>query len=381
MNMMRFILAAICLVAFGGKAMAEVKINTTAKQAIIVDYETGTVLYEKNADMRMPTSSMSKVVTMYLVFEALKKGSLSLDGTLPVSERAWRKGGSKMFVKVGDQARVEDLIRGVIIQSGNDATIVLAEGLGGTEEAFAAALTRKARSLGMGNSNFVNASGWPDDNHYSTARDLSVLARAMIDEFPDYYKYYGEKQFTYAGIKQDNRNPLLYKNIGADGLKTGHTEDGGYGLIGTGVRDGSRVIMVLNGMQSKKERADESTRLLSLALSAFRTVKLFEQKKKIDQIPVLLGEKVSVGVHAQNATALVIPRLNEGDLKIDLNYDSPVKAPIVKGQVLGAAKVRLGEKILFETPLVASEDVVEMGFLAKLIAKSRLLITKQAQFQ
>jgi serine-type D-Ala-D-Ala carboxypeptidase (penicillin-binding protein 5/6) len=248
---MRFFQILFALLLFAAPAMAQVApMETVAREAYIIDAETGQVLFEKNADQKMPTSSMSKTMTMYMVFEALKNGKLTLDQELPVSETAWRMQGSKMFVPLGQMVKVEDLIRGVIVQSGNDATIVLAEGLAGSEGEFAAAMNRKAKELGMINSNFMNASGWPDENHYSTCHDLAILAIALIRDFPDYYKYYAEKEFTYNNIKQGNRNPLLYKNIGADGIKTGHTESAGYGLMASGVRDGRRVVMVLNGMAS-----------------------------------------------------------------------------------------------------------------------------------
>ncbi|HOO82296.1 MAG TPA: D-alanyl-D-alanine carboxypeptidase family protein, partial [Alphaproteobacteria bacterium] len=225
--MLKLCTLALSLVMFCGLpvlAAHAASIETKAKQAIVVDYETGTVLLSKNMDEQMPTSSMSKVMTMYAVFDSIKNGQISLNDTLPVSEKAWRMGGSKMFVEVDKRVKVEDLIRGVIVQSGNDATVVLAEGLAGSENAFANMINDKATGLGMKNSHFVNASGWPDPEHYSTARDLATLGRAIIHDFPDYYKYYMEKEFTYNNIKQTNRNPLLYRNIGADGIKTGHTE-------------------------------------------------------------------------------------------------------------------------------------------------------------
>lgn len=361
-------------------AFAAGNISTKAKQAIVIDYDTGTVLLEKNADTRMPTSSMSKVMTMYLVFDALKKGNISLDNTLLVSEKAWRKGGSKMFVPVGKQVKVEDLIRGVIIQSGNDATIVLAEGLGGDEVLFAAALNRKAKDLGMVNSHFMNASGWPDPDHYSTARDLVTLATAMIKDFPDYYGYYAEKEFTYNGIKQANRNPLLYANIGADGLKTGHTEIGGYGLIGAGVKDGRRVIIVLNGMESKKERKEESVKLLQWGLNSFRNITLFNDGKILDKAPVYLGLQKTVGLQAKVPLNIVVTKLLESDLKIEVKYNSPLKAPIIKGQEVGVVIISVPKGDVIKIPLVTSQDVKELSGFRKLITKARLLTTGQGYF-
>ena len=234
------VLAPLCACAWlvlAGPSAAEA-IEISAAQAILVDFETGEVLFEKNADAPMTPSSMSKIITVYKVFEHLKDGRLELSDSFPVSEKAWRKKGSKMFVAVNSRVKVEDLIRGIVVQSGNDASIVVAEGLAGSEDAFAAELNKKAQELGMTNSHFVNASGWPNPEHQTTARDLAKLAAATIRDFPGYYHYYSEKTFTYNGIKQGNRNPLIYRNVGADGLKTGHTEAGGYGLTASALRNG-----------------------------------------------------------------------------------------------------------------------------------------------
>ncbi|MGH1457201.1 MAG: D-alanyl-D-alanine carboxypeptidase family protein [Alphaproteobacteria bacterium] len=359
---------------------AEGAMDTTAKQAIILDFDTGVVLFEKNADARMPTSSMSKVMTMYVVFEAIKNGKLSLEDELLVSEKAWKKGGSKMWVEVNKTAKVEDLVRGVIVQSGNDATIVLAEGLAGSEDAFAAALNRQAKTLGMDSSHFMNASGWPDPDHYSTARDLAKLTVATIRDHPDSYKYYAEPDFTYSNITQPNRNPLLSKGIGADGLKTGHTEDGGYGLIGTGMKDGRRVIMVLNGMESDKERAQESTRLLQWGLNGFSNVALFENEKILDRVPVYLGQKSSVSVSADHSVLATVPKLYETDMKIELEFRSPIKAPVTKGQEIGVVKVHLPKGGEVRVPLVAAENVAAMGGVMAFMTKARLLSSGEGYF-
>jgi D-alanyl-D-alanine carboxypeptidase (penicillin-binding protein 5/6) len=349
--------------------------ETLAKQAIVIDYDTGTVLFEKNADERMPTSSMSKVMTMYVVFEAIKNGNLSLDDEFLVSEKAWKKQGSKMWVEVGKKVKIEDLVRGVVIQSGNDATIVLAEGMAGSEDAFAVALNRAAKDLGMDNSHFMNASGWPDPDHYSTARDLAKLAVATIKNHGEYYNYYAETEFTYSNITQPNRNPLLFRDIGADGMKTGHTEDGGYGLIGTGVKDGRRVIIVLNGMSSIKERAQESARLLQWGLNGFSNVTLFEDAHSLGAVPVVLGRKRSVKTQAQSPLTISVPKLFEEDMKAEIEYKSPLKAPVAKGDVVGTVKVHVPKGEVKELPLVASEDIGELSWFLKLISKARLLST------
>src|SRR5215472_1922295 len=249
-------------------------VDTAARWACVVDFNTGTTLMDKDADVQMTPSSMTKIMTAYIVYGMLKAGRLKLDQTLPVSERAWRMGGSKMFVPLGAQVAVEDLIRGMIVQSGNDACIVLAEGIAGSEEQFAELMNQKARELGLTNSHFLNATGWPQPGHVMSARDLATLSRRIIQDFPEYYKYDSEKTFKYNNIEQGNRNPLVQKGL-ADGLKTGHTDDGGYGLVASAQRNGRRVILVLNGMITMRERAEESERLLEWSFREFEDVTLF----------------------------------------------------------------------------------------------------------
>ena len=349
--------------------------ETVAKQLIIVDYDTGDVLMEKNADERMPTSSMSKIMTLYMVFDALKKGAISLDDEFLVSEKAWRMQGSKMFVPLGKKVRVEDLIRGVGIQSGNDATIVLAEGLAGSEDAFVAAMNKKAQELGMTHSHFMNASGWPDPDHYSTARDLAILARHIMDDFPEYYHYFSEKEFTYNKIKQGNRNPLLYRNIGVDGIKTGHTEDGGYGLMGSGKQDGRRVIMVINGLHSMQERADESARLIQWAMTSFKNVTLFKKPEEmvLGKAGVVFGNALDVPLVASKPVTVTLPVLYNDNLKVEINYKTPLVAPIKKGTPVGTVNITLPQGKTIKEDLVAGADVGEVNYFIKLIMKARML--------
>ncbi len=348
--------------------------HTSAKQAILIDYDTGMILFEKNADTKMPTSSMSKVMSIYLVFEALKEGQLSLDTMLPVSEKAWRKGGSKMFVEVGSQVKVEDLIRGVIIQSGNDATIVLAEGLAGSEDAFAEALNSKAAALGMKNSQFRNASGWPDPDHYSTAEDLATLAMNMIRDFPDHYRYYSETEYSYNNIKQSNRNPLIYRDIGADGIKTGHTEAGGYGLMASGIRNGRRVVLVVNGLKDDKARAQEGARLLEWGLKGFENVKLFSAGETVEHAFVIMGKTEQVPLIIEQDLTVTVPVSVKNDLKVEVLYDGPLQAPIKKGQKVGVLKVTVPQLKTFEIPLIANADVMHLGFFATTFAKAKLML-------
>lgn len=355
--------------------------QTPARFAILIDATTGTVLYEKDADARMPTASMSKVMTMYMVFEALKQGRLTLDSTLPVSEKAWRIQGSKMFVPLGGMIRVEDLIRGVIVQSGNDATIVLAEGLAGSEEAFALQMSERARQLGMSGSNFMNASGWPDPDHYSTARDLALLGQRLISDFPEYYHYYGEKTFTYGtdqfsgrAISQGNRNPLLYANVGGDGLKTGHTEEAGYGLLGSAKRGERRLIMVVAGLESMKQRAEESVRFIEWGFRNFNSFRLFTAGETIDQIPVWLGDRPSVPVSVSQDAVLTLSQADRRALSMKLVLEQPVPAPVTAGQTVGKIVVTVPNRAPLEIPVVAGEGAGALGFFGRITAAARYLL-------
>ncbi|MEM6781380.1 MAG: D-alanyl-D-alanine carboxypeptidase family protein [Pseudomonadota bacterium] len=370
----RFLIFFSLILLISTPAFAVGLSTTVAKQAYIVDFNTGQVLFAKNETERMPTSSMSKVMTMYMVFQALKAGKITKETEFEVSEKAWRMGGSKMFVEVGKRVKVEDLIRGVIIQSGNDATIVLAEGLAGTEETFALAMTRQAKALGMQNTNFMNASGWPDDNHYSTAQDLSILATALIRDFPEYYEYYSEKEFEFAGIKQDNRNPLLYRDIGADGIKTGHTEAAGYGLIGSGEKDGRRIIMVVNGLESVKERASESVRLFSWALNSFENLKIFSKNEVVENAPVSMGKAPSVPLAVSEDIIVTLPKMSRDQLEVEAIYTKPFLAPVEAGKRIGKLKLTIPGQEPLDYDLLTSSSVEELGFFAKMIEKAKMSV-------
>ncbi len=372
---MRILSVLIIILLTSLPAQAAIDNYTSARQAIMIDYETGMALIEKDADQRMPTSSMSKVMTVIMVFEALKEGRLTLDGELPVSEKAWRKGGSKMFVEVGTRVKVEDLIRGVVVQSGNDATIVLAEGLAGSEEAFAAAMTARAHELGMKNTHFANASGWPDPDHYSSARDLAIMAHYLIKTFPEYYRYFSETEFTYNNIKQSNRNPLLYRDMGADGVKTGHTEDGGYGLIGSGERDGRRVILVVNGIEDNKARSQESARLLEWGLKGFENRTLFAADETVVSVPVVMGSQEEVPLITNQDIRLSIPTVSRDEMKVEAVYNAPVQAPVYRGTEVGMLKISMPNGQMIETPLMAARNVPALGFLAQTIAKAKLILS------
>lgn len=349
-------------------------VETTAKQAIVVDSDTGNVLYAKNADETVGPASMTKIMTIYLLFERLKDGRLSLESELPISEKAWKMGGSKMWVEVGKKAKVEDLIRGIVVQSGNDATIVVAEGLAGTEEAFAEEMTRKARSLGMNNTNYVNASGWPEPDQYTTVRDLATLAMATIRDFPEFYHYYSEKEFTYSKIKQGNRNPLLYKNIGADGLKTGHTEETGYGLVGSAIRDGRRIVMVAHGMGSMRERGEQAERLISWAFREWGQYSLFESGETVGNVPVWMGAVETVPVYAQDKVLVSVMRKARNAMKVKLVHQEAVPAPIARGDRIAALVVSATGMDDIEIPLYAGANVEEAGFFGHIGAAISYLL-------
>ena len=349
-------------------------IETTAREAFLVDATTGRVLLDKNSDVSMPPASMSKIMTTYMVFERLKDGRLSLDDELPVSEKAWRMGGSKMFVEVGKTVRVEDLLRGVIVQSGNDACIVLAEGLGGTEEAFAEEMTRKAREIGLTGSSFANATGWPDPNQRMTARDLATLAKRIIEDFPEYYHYYAETEFTYGGIRQMNRNPLLYKSLGADGLKTGHTEEAGYGLTASVVQGERRIILVLNGLDSRKARGEESVRLIGWAMREYDNYTLFKPGETVDQAPVWLGEAANVPLVMPEGATVTLSRKARRDMRVKVVYDAPIPAPLRAGQEVAKLVVAAPGEERVEFPLMAGADVERLGIFGRIIGSLEYLV-------
>ncbi|NQV56927.1 MAG: D-alanyl-D-alanine carboxypeptidase [Rhodospirillales bacterium] len=371
---------AFIIVAFGAAILpgAASAVEVSARQAILIDYNTGTVLFEKNADEIMTPSSMSKIMTVYKIFERLKDGRLSLTDTLAVSEKAWRKKGSKMFVAVNSRVKVEDLIHGIIVQSGNDASIVVAEGLAGSEDAFATELNQLAAKLGMNNSKFVNASGWPDPDHVTTARDLSKLAVATIKNFPDYYHFYSEKSFTYSGIKQGNRNPLIYRDIGADGLKTGHTESGGYGLTASAVRGDRRLVMVLNGLPGTKERGTDSEQLFDWGFREFNNYTLFKKDDEVSIAPVWMGTENSVSLVMPEEVTLTLPVSLRRKMVVKVSMDEPVPAPVKKGARLATLKIELPGRAPLEYPLLAGGDVNQLGAISKLGAALKFVLWGEA---
>jgi D-alanyl-D-alanine carboxypeptidase (penicillin-binding protein 5/6) len=339
--------------------------DTEARSAIVIDYNSGATLLDKNGDTRMPTASMSKIMTAYQVYLYLKAGKVHLDDELPVSEAAWKTGGSKMFVPYPGQVKVGDLLRGVMIQSGNDACVVLAEGLAGSTQAFVDEMNRTAKKLGLTNSHFADVDGLPDPDHYMSPRDLAMLSEDLIRDFPDLYKLASEREFAYNGIKQGNRNPLLYRNIGADGVKTGHTDEAGYGLIGSAIRNGRRVIVVIAGLPSIKARDQESERLMEWAYRAFEDVTIAHKGSAIDQAPVWLGDQKTVPVTTEKDVMMTVPRGPHTQLKVTAVYDGPIKAPITAGEKVGELRVETGDGAATDYPLVAMAPVTKLGPLAR----------------
>ncbi len=365
------ILPLAALLAFVGLVIPAIAFETSAREALLLDISTGTTLFEKNADQLMPPASMSKMMTTYMVFDGLKKGELKLDDTFTVSANAWEKGGaasggSTMFLNPGEVVKLEDLIRGIIIQSGNDACIVVAEGLAGREEAFAEEMTKKGKEIGLLNTTFKNATGLPHPEHLTTARDLATLARRTIEDSPEYYKYYSEKEFTHNGIRQGNRNPLLYKDIGADGLKTGHTSEAGYGLTASAKQGDRRLILVLGGLPSMKSRFEESERMMSWGFREFDTYALFEPGEQISEAEVWLGKEKTVPLVIPEGLKVTLSREGRKDMQVKVGYDGPIRAPIIEGDSVATLTITVPDISPIEVPLAAGATVEEMGYMGKL---------------
>jgi len=349
-------------------------IETNAREAFIMDFDTGAVLLDKEGDTLTEPASMTKMMIVHMLFKYIKDGRVSMDDTFHVSEKAWRKGGSKMFVEVNSNVSVSDLLHGIIVQSGNDAAIVVAEGLGGSEEAFAEAMTEEARAIGMTKSVFKNATGWPAEGHLVTVRDLAILARDTIRNFPDLYELYSVKEFTYNGIRQPNRNPLLGTSAGVDGLKTGHTEAAGYGLTASAERDDRRLILVVNGLGSVRERRTESQKLLDWGFREFDNYDLFAEGETVSSANVWLGSEPKVDLVADKEVLLTLPRTASRDMKVSVVYEGPVPAPISQGDQIAMLKVEVPDQDTIEFPLYAAHDVGRLGFVGRIGAAIKYLL-------
>ena len=371
--MKKILILTIFSIFISNRALA---LNTTASQAIIYDYETKTVIFEKNSKELVSPSSMSKIMTIYYLFKKLKDGEIKLTDEFKVSKKAWKKGGSKMFVNVGELVKVEDLIRGIIVQSGNDACIVVAEAISGSEELFAEELNLLGQEIGLKNSNFTNSTGWPDPEHLMTAEDLLTLTIRTIEDFPEYYHYYAEKEFTYSNIKQNNRNPLLYSNIESDGLKTGHTSLGGYGIVVSIKQNNRRLILVLNGLKSSKERAKESERLSKIIINQYFNYLISEEDKIIKNLNVWGGKKKYVGAVPNQKIIVTIPKKVKNNLKMIVKYKLPLIAPIYKDKPIAELIVMKNDTnaVLSKFDLYPEVDVEKSSFLAKIYYNFKYLI-------
>ena len=366
---LRCLAAAVTTAVIAGLATLPANaLDTAARSAMVVDMSSGAVLLEKNVDAPLPPASMSKLMTLNMVFEALQQGRLSLDEKFRVSVKAWKMGGSKMFVREGDRIRIEDLIRGAIIHSGNDACVVLAEGLAGSEDAFAKRMTDRALELGMKNSTFANATGWPHPNHRMSARDLIFLSQRMIEEFPEYYHYFAETDFTWDKVKQNNRNPLLYLDIGADGLKTGHTEEAGYGLVGSAIRGDRRIAFIISGLDSSKSRSVESERLTTWAFREFKTGKIANAGQIVGEAEVWIGDADTVPLAPKDDVIATAPFGELDKMKVTVRYDGPIEAPIALGQPIAELIVESPGLPAVSTPLVAAAAVERGGLISRVTA-------------
>ncbi|HEU0223417.1 MAG TPA: D-alanyl-D-alanine carboxypeptidase family protein [Paracoccaceae bacterium] len=371
--MRSFLWGALCLALMAQAAPA---LDTAARAALVVDHRTGAVLLAKNADMTLSPASMSKLMTLNMLFEALADGRLKLEDEFRVSAKAAAMGGSKMFLREGARVRVADLIRGIVVQSGNDACVVVAEGLAGSEQAFAEKMTERARQIGLVDSTFTNASGWPEPEHKMSARDLVALSRRLIQTFPEFYPYFAETEFTWEGIRQQNRNPLLYLGIGADGLKTGHTEEAGYGLVASAVKGDRRVVLMIAGLSSTTGREEEAERLVAWAFREFENRVLFKKGTPLAEAAVWLGAAESVPLVPAEDIVATLPVGMRDQVKLSAIYSGPVLAPVAEGQPLGRLVIEAPGLAPVQVPLVAGRAVEEGGYLVRLEATARMLIER-----
>jgi len=353
---------ACCLLLLGSQAALAQLFETRAKQAFLVDAETGTVLFSKNPDQRIPPASLAKLMTMEVVFNALKSGRLSMSDAFYVSEHAWRTGGavsgtSTMFAEIKSSVPLEALIQGVIVQSANDGCIIIAEGMAGSEENFAKLMTERARKIGLKDSLFVNSTGLPAEGQHVTMRDLVTLSLHLWKEYPELYKYYAQDAFSWNNILQRNRNPLLRMNIGAEGLKTGYTDASGYAIVGAVNRNGRRLFVAMSGLSSENERAEEARKILDWGVRSFEKIEIFQGGETIGRITVFGGDKADLAVQAKGPVAIFRPITNADRLRARIVYQGPVPAPVEEGVRVGTLKVWIGDTLSQETPLYAAESV------------------------
>ena len=376
----KLFLTVLFFISLSFKSFAIISVN--AKTAILQDYLSGDILYEKDADVSIYPASMTKIMTSIIAFDLIKKGELSLDEKFIVSENAWRlstAGYSSMFIMVNDEVSVENLLRGIIVASGNDACVALAEGIAGTEAEFAVLMTEKAIEIGMENTNFANSSGINDPNNYSTVRDILIMSNYLIKNYPEYYHYYKEKDFTWDRtggdpIKQGNRNPLLYKNMGADGIKTGYLAVEKYSLASSIKKKERRLIAVGSGFTSKNERSRQSAKLLTWGLTNFDTILIGKKNEIISELDVWQGKKKKVKAYITEDIYKTIPKAKKKYLKVSVNYEGPIEAPVSKNDIIGKLNVRYKDETIGSYDLVAFEDVQKQNIISRIITSINFLI-------
>lgn len=374
-------LIATTLVAAIALALPASAFETRAQAAWVYDQTTGTLLLAKNADVPLPPASMSKLMTLNMLFEALRDGRVSLETRFSVSQRAMAMGGSTMFLNTTDRPTVEELIKGIIVQSGNDATVVVAENLAGTEEAFARLMTERGRALGLTSSTFTNSNGWPDPAHVMSVRDLGILAVRLIEEFPEYYGYFAMAEFAFDGRAPQNnrnRNPILGRIEGADGLKTGHTVEAGYGLVGSVKQGDRRIVFVVTGLGSEAERAEEAERIANWAFRQFVERTVASSGTRLAEAAVWMGAERRVGLVPAEDVKLLLPAVMQGEFRAEVVYDGPVQAPVAAGQTLGELVISVDDMAPRRIPLVAEADVDRGGFVVRLRSAAEALFAKFA---
>jgi len=347
--------------------------SSTANVYVLMDFNSGKLIASKKPDKRVEPASLTKIMTGYIVINELAAGNIALEDKVTISKKAWKMPGSKMFIEVGKQISVQDLIKGMVIQSGNDASVALAEHIAGSEEAFSKLMNRYAQKLGMTNTHYINATGLPHNDHYTTASDLAKLTKALIKNFPEEYKWYAQKKFTFNGITQYNRNKLLWQDQSVDGLKTGHTKSAGYCLVSSAVRNDMRVISIVLGTNSAKERVRESQKLLNHAFRFFETHKIYDAEQRLDDARIWEGQKDTVGLGLVNDLYVTIPRGQYKNLVIETSVESGISAQIHKGQELGKLHISLNGKTIIEQPLIALNDVEEGSFIKKIVDQLKQL--------
>ena len=367
---LRSLILSISILFFAFNSNA---IESIAKTALLIDLSTGEVLLDKNSDEKTYPSSMTKIMTALMAFEKIKDGTLSMDQEFLISKKAWKMGGSKMFIEVDKKVKVSDLLLGVVVQSGNDASIAIAEGISGSEETFAIEMNNLGKKIGLNNTNFTNSSGWPNDNHYTTAKDLAKVAQYTLNEHPELYKMYAITEFTYSGIKQDNRNPLLYSFEGADGFKTGHTQAAGYGLVGSAERGGRRLLLVLNGLETSRSRAQESLRLMDWGFNNFQLVDFYKQGEFVIEASTWLGKQEKVKLSSQQDINVSIPKTHISDMKVEVLVEEPIPTPISINDQVGLVQISYADKKL-QYPLLASENIEQKGFFSRITSALYYLV-------